>query len=76
MPLLEHHIRNLLPLLLGGIDTSRIMRTRMQQKYRALRSTREGAKEASVIESNRAWVVVGIVDRGDTNVFEDGVMVC
>lgn len=76
MLLLFYNIADLLPLLLGRIDTGRVVSAGMQQDDRLLRGSSEISNHAFEIETNGVLVVVFVLLDLQTRVLEDSIVIC
>lgn len=75
MPPLEEDIGDGLPLILGRIYTSGVVRARMEQEHRALGCTLQGADEPIEIQTNGLGVVVAVIHRLDSDITENRVVI-
>jgi len=71
----EENIRDGRPLFFRGVDACRVVCARMQQEYRALRSTVQRRDEPIKVERDRFGVVIRIRALLDADILEDSEMV-
>lgn len=69
--LLSHDVGDLLPLLVGGIDTGGVVSASVENKNAALVGITESIGEALKVETASSGVVVRVVGSGKSDVFED-----
>lgn len=75
MLLALHHLRNLLPLLLGWVDAGRIVRTGVQEDDGVLRCRLDGRQHAADVERLGLWVEVWVGAEREADISEDLMMV-
>lgn len=75
MSTLKHGVRNGFPLLLGQINAGWVVGTGMKQKYRARGCRFERINETVKVQSDGLGVIVRVVNRLDSDVSEDRVVV-
>lgn len=73
--LLLDHIADLAPLLLGRVDTGRVMRTRMEHDDTVLRSSLDIGHETLKVQANGVLVVVTVRLDLETGILENGTVV-
>lgn len=73
--LLLDDIRDLLPLLLAGVDTSRVVSTSVEEEGAAVRSSLHIGEKTLKVKTNGVLVVVAVLLDLKTGVVEDGLVV-
>ena len=75
MPLLQKYIHKLAPLVLRWVDSSGIMRARMQEEHGTVWGSMKRIGEALKVEPDSFGVIVRVIDGLDADVAEDCEMV-
>lgn len=73
--LLLEDLGNLFPLLARRVDAGRVVRARVQEEDGLFRRFPEKVEERRQVEADRFRVVVRVIDRGQADAVEDGLVV-